>query len=54
MAEPNVLFQVLPNGLTVILQEAHLAPVISLQVWAQVGSADVEQYYHQKFPSIYQ
>ncbi len=40
MAEPNVLFQVLPNGLTVILQEAHLAPVISLQVWAQVGSAD--------------
>ena len=31
---------VLPNGLTLLLRETHLAPVVGLQIWAQVGSAD--------------
>jgi len=30
----------LPNGLDVILQENHAAPVVALQAWVQVGSAD--------------
>ncbi|MBI3090727.1 MAG: insulinase family protein [Candidatus Tectomicrobia bacterium] len=29
----------LPNGLTVILEENHAAPVVSLQMWVKVGSA---------------
>jgi zinc protease len=33
-------FEVLPNGLTVLLRETHLAPVADLQIWAKVGSAD--------------
>jgi len=32
--------QQLPSGVTVLLREAHLAPVAEIQVWAQVGSAD--------------
>jgi zinc protease len=31
---------VLPNGLTLLLYEAHLAPVANLQIWAKVGAAD--------------
>jgi len=30
----------LPNGLTVIIEEAHSAPVVSVQMWVRVGSAD--------------
>ncbi len=30
----------LPNGLRVLIQEMRLAPVISVQAWMQVGSAD--------------
>jgi hypothetical protein len=30
----------LDNGLTVILQEDHTAPVVAIQVWVNVGSAD--------------
>jgi len=30
----------LSSGLRVILEESHVAPVISLQLWASVGSAD--------------
>ncbi len=30
----------LPNGLTAILRESHTAPVVALQVWVGVGSAD--------------
>jgi len=32
--------EVLPNGLTLLLREAHLAPVAEVQIWANVGSAD--------------
>ncbi len=32
--------ETLSNGLTVLLREAHRAPVAELQVWVQVGSAD--------------
>ncbi|MGK7908869.1 MAG: M16 family metallopeptidase [Synechococcus sp.] len=31
---------VLPNGLTVLLKEVHTAPVVALQLWYRVGSAD--------------
>ncbi len=30
----------MPNGLTVLLQPAHLAPVAEVQIWANVGSGD--------------
>jgi len=36
----EVHFEVLPGGLTALLRETHLAPVVELQVWAAVGSAD--------------
>lgn len=32
--------ETLPNGLTLILREVHVAPVAEIQVWANVGSAD--------------
>jgi zinc protease len=32
--------RVLPNGLTLLLRESHRSPVVELQVWAGVGSAD--------------
>lgn len=32
--------RVLPNGLTLLLRESHRAPVVELQIWAGVGSAD--------------
>lgn len=34
------LRKVLPNGLVVVLQESHSAPVVALQMWVKVGSAD--------------
>lgn len=30
----------LPSGLRVVLEESHVAPVVALQLWAAVGSAD--------------
>ena len=30
----------LPNGLTVLVEENHAAPVVAIQVWVKVGSAD--------------
>ncbi len=32
--------EVLANGLTILLRESHRAPVVELQIWADVGSAD--------------
>ncbi len=40
MAGAEVHYEVLGNGLTLLLQETQLAPVANLQIWAQVGSAD--------------
>jgi len=34
---------VLPNGLTIITQEDHSAPVVSAQVWAKTGSIDEDR-----------
>lgn len=34
------LQKTLPNGMQVILQENHAAPVVAFQVWVNVGSAD--------------
>lgn len=31
---------ILPNGLTLLLRESHRDPVVELQIWAGVGSAD--------------
>jgi zinc protease len=33
-------YRVLPNGLTLLLRESHRDPVVELQIWADVGSAD--------------
>ena len=38
--ERSVHHEVLPNGLTLLLRESHFAPVVDLQIWAKVGSAD--------------
>lgn len=38
--ERDILKTTLDNGLTVILEEDHSAPVVALQMWVQVGSAD--------------
>ena len=35
-----VLHRVLSNGLTMLLRESHRSPVVELQIWAGVGSAD--------------
>lgn len=32
--------RVLPNGLTVVMEESHQAKVVAFQVWVKVGSAD--------------
>ena len=40
MSGSEVHFEVLPNGLTLLLRPTQLAPVANLQIWAQVGSAD--------------
>ena len=39
LAEKGPVRQVLPNGMTVILQENRAAPVVSIQVWVKAGSA---------------
>lgn len=36
----DVHFEVLPNGLTLLLRESRRAPVAAVQIWARVGSAD--------------
>ena len=36
----NLLKATLDNGLTVILEENHSAPVVALQMWVKVGGAD--------------
>ncbi len=38
--QDGVYFEILPNGLTLLLRETHLAPVADIQIWAQVGAAD--------------
>jgi zinc protease len=40
LSEANTLRRVLPNGLTLLVRESHRAPVVELQIWAGVGSAD--------------
>ncbi len=35
---------ILPNGLTVIVQEDHSAPVASIQAWCATGSIDEDQH----------
>lgn len=40
LSEPRIHFETLPNGLTLLLREAHASPVASLQIWTRVGSAD--------------
>lgn len=40
MPTPPIHYRVLPNGLEILLREAHAAPVASVQIWAKVGSAD--------------
>lgn len=35
--------QILPNGLTILLRESHRSPVVEIQIWAGVGSADERQ-----------
>ena len=40
MAGGDVHYEVLPNGLTLLLRPTQLAPVANLQIWARVGSAD--------------
>jgi len=42
-AQESVHHEVLPNGLTLLFRESHLAPVVDLQIWAKVGSADEHQ-----------
>jgi len=37
---PEIYYEKLPNGLTVLLRETHLSPLANLQIWARVGSAD--------------
>jgi zinc protease len=39
-AEPKTTHRVLPNGLTILVRESHRSPVVELQIWAGVGSAD--------------
>ena len=40
MKPASTYHRVLPNGLTVLLRESHRDPVVELQIWAGVGSAD--------------
>ncbi|MBW2287295.1 MAG: insulinase family protein, partial [Deltaproteobacteria bacterium] len=40
MTQPDIRSEVLPNGLTVLLQPSHLAPVAEVQIWVNVGSGD--------------
>src|SRR5205085_8995231 len=36
----NPVRHTLPNGLTLLVEENHAAPVVAIQVWMRVGSAD--------------
>jgi zinc protease len=38
--DASTTHRVLPNGLTLLLRESHRSPVVELQIWACVGSAD--------------
>ena len=38
-SEDRLLFT-LDNGLRVVIQEDHFAPVVAIQVWVKTGSAD--------------
>ena len=38
--DSGVAETILPNGLTVLTLERHAAPVVSVQIWYRVGSAD--------------
>ncbi|MFO0689228.1 MAG: pitrilysin family protein [Myxococcota bacterium] len=40
MKPASTHYRVLPNGLTLLLRESHRDPVVELQIWAGVGSAD--------------
>jgi zinc protease len=40
VSQPPVHFEQLSNGLGILLCETHLSPVVELQIWAAVGSAD--------------
>ena len=40
MTTPVIHFETLPNGLTLLAREMHAAPVVNLQIWVRVGSAD--------------
>ena len=40
MAKPHLFHDRLANGLQLLAREAHLAPLVNLQIWAGVGSAD--------------
>lgn len=40
MKPPSTHRHTLPNGLTLLLRESHRDPVVELQIWAGVGSAD--------------
>ncbi|MCK5235530.1 MAG: insulinase family protein, partial [Deltaproteobacteria bacterium] len=42
-AERDITKQTLPNGLKVIIEEDHSAPVVALQFWVHVGSADEKE-----------
>jgi zinc protease len=40
LSQPSIQFETLPSGLRVLSCQTDLAPVVELQVWACVGSAD--------------
>lgn len=40
LTTPAIHYEVLPNGLTILLRETRVAPVANIQIWAKVGSAD--------------
>jgi zinc protease len=40
LSQPPIHCESLPNGLTVLLCETHLAPVAEFQIWARAGAAD--------------
>ena len=40
MSPPPIRSHTLDNGLSVLLRETHLAPVVEVEIWADVGSAD--------------
>ena len=44
LADPAKVYKTkLDNGLTVVIEEEHSAPVVSVQMWVKVGSADEPQ-----------